>query len=51
VVVVQDVEKTIGMFGKKAKEGQMALEDMAGGETRRDPLFAATHQLLSHNYV
>jgi len=26
-----DVEKTIGMFGKKAKEGQMALEDMAGG--------------------
>jgi len=26
-----DVEKTIGMFGKKAKEGKLALEDMAGG--------------------
>lgn len=26
-----DVEKTIAMYGKKAKEGTMALEDMAGG--------------------
>ena len=26
-----DVEKTIGMYGKKAKEGMLALEDMAGG--------------------
>jgi len=26
-----DVEKTIGHFGKKAKEGKMALEDMSGG--------------------
>jgi len=26
-----DVEKTIGMYGKKAKEGSLALEDMAGG--------------------
>jgi hypothetical protein len=25
------VEKTIGHYGKKAKEGSMALEDMAGG--------------------
>lgn len=28
----QDVEKTIGHYGKKAKEGTMALEDMTGGE-------------------
>lgn len=26
-----DVEKTIGYFGKKAKDGSMALEDMTGG--------------------
>ena len=26
-----DVEKTIGMYGKKAKEGTLALEDMTGG--------------------
>lgn len=26
-----DVEKAIGMYSKKAKEGTMALEDMAGG--------------------
>jgi 2-oxoglutarate dehydrogenase E2 component (dihydrolipoamide succinyltransferase) len=26
-----DVEKTIGMYGAKAKEGNLALEDMAGG--------------------
>lgn len=26
-----EVEKTIGAFGKKAKEGALALEDMAGG--------------------
>ena len=26
-----DVEKTIAMYGKKAKEGSLALEDMAGG--------------------
>jgi 2-oxoglutarate dehydrogenase E2 component (dihydrolipoamide succinyltransferase) len=26
-----DVEKTIGHFGKKAKDGAMALEDMTGG--------------------
>ena len=26
-----DVEKSIGMYGKKAKEGMLALEDMAGG--------------------
>lgn len=26
-----DVEKTIGYFGKKAKDGNMALEDMTGG--------------------
>lgn len=26
-----DVEKTIGMYGKKAKDGALALEDMAGG--------------------
>jgi 2-oxoglutarate dehydrogenase E2 component (dihydrolipoamide succinyltransferase) len=26
-----DVEKTIGMYGQKAKEGVLALEDMAGG--------------------
>jgi 2-oxoglutarate dehydrogenase E2 component (dihydrolipoamide succinyltransferase) len=26
-----DVEKTIGHFGKKAKDGALALEDMAGG--------------------
>lgn len=26
-----DVEKTIAMYGKKAKDGNMALEDMAGG--------------------
>lgn len=26
-----DVEKTIGMYGKKAKEGNLALEEMAGG--------------------
>ena len=25
------MEKTIGMYGKKAKEGTMALEDMSGG--------------------
>lgn len=26
-----DVEKTIGMYGKKAKEGTMSLEEMTGG--------------------
>jgi 2-oxoglutarate dehydrogenase E2 component (dihydrolipoamide succinyltransferase) len=26
-----DVEKTIAMYGKKAKEGSLALEDMTGG--------------------
>lgn len=26
-----DVEKTIGLYGKKAKEGTLALEDMVGG--------------------
>ncbi|GMH89694.1 hypothetical protein TL16_g11535, partial [Triparma laevis f. inornata] len=26
-----DVEKTIAMYGQKARDGQMALEDMAGG--------------------
>jgi 2-oxoglutarate dehydrogenase E2 component (dihydrolipoamide succinyltransferase) len=26
-----DVEKTIAMYGKKAKEGALALEDMTGG--------------------
>ena len=26
-----DVEKTIAMYGKKAKDGALALEDMAGG--------------------
>lgn len=26
-----DVEKTIGMYGKKAKEGSLAIEDMVGG--------------------
>jgi hypothetical protein len=26
------VEKTIGLFGKKAKEGTMTLEDMVGGK-------------------
>lgn len=26
-----DVEKSIAMYGKKAKDGQLALEDMAGG--------------------
>lgn len=26
-----EVEKTIGMYGKKAKDGMLALEDMAGG--------------------
>lgn len=26
-----DVEKTIGMYSKKAKDGSIALEDMAGG--------------------
>jgi hypothetical protein len=25
------VEKTIGAFGKRAKEGTLALEDMTGG--------------------
>jgi 2-oxoglutarate dehydrogenase E2 component (dihydrolipoamide succinyltransferase) len=25
------VEKTIGMYGRKAKDGTLALEDMAGG--------------------
>lgn len=28
---MQDVEKTIAMYGKKAKEGTLALEEMAGG--------------------
>lgn len=27
-----DVEKTIGMYGQKAKDGQMAIEDMIGGK-------------------
>jgi 2-oxoglutarate dehydrogenase E2 component (dihydrolipoamide succinyltransferase) len=27
----KDVEKAIGLYGKKAKEGSLALEDMAGG--------------------
>ena len=27
----KDVESTIAMFGAKAKEGNLALEDMAGG--------------------
>lgn len=26
------MEKTIGYFGKKAKDGNMALEDMTGGK-------------------
>ena len=26
-----DVEKTIGMYGQKARDGVLALEDMAGG--------------------
>jgi 2-oxoglutarate dehydrogenase E2 component (dihydrolipoamide succinyltransferase) len=26
-----DVEKTIGMYGRKAKEGSMSLEEMTGG--------------------
>lgn len=26
-----DVEKTIGMYGKKAKDGSMSLEEMTGG--------------------
>lgn len=27
----QDIEKSIGAYGKKAKEGGLALEDMTGG--------------------
>ncbi len=27
----QDVEKSIGAYGKRAKEGSLALEDMTGG--------------------
>ncbi len=28
---VAEIEKTIGMYGKKAKEGQLTMEDMKGG--------------------
>ena len=32
------MEKTIGHYGKKAKDGNLALEDMAGGERESEPL-------------
>lgn len=31
MLFTQDIEKAISIYGKKAKEGTLALEDMAGG--------------------
>lgn len=45
---LQDVEKTIGHFGKKAKEGTMQLEDMAGGEFQRAFISSVSTCVMHH---
>lgn len=42
------MEKTIGHFGKKAKEGTMQLEDMAGGEFQHACIGSVSTRMVHH---